>query len=490
MSVPVAEASARVVISQNGTIAEVLLRAPEGDAPCDVPVELCFGIAAEAGVRIAPDAMAALKEACKGVPPGQERRVEIARGKPPTHALHGSVNWNRPATAEAGSSTEQAEGDAAASTDHYQRTAYQMVKAGDVLGVLVPPTAGEDGVDVTGRTLAARTGKPVRLRLDDSILADAKGNLIAQRDGVLTITKDRATVGELLEIDGFVDFSTGHVDFAGEVCVHKGVRDLFRVTAAGGITVHGLVESSTLESGASIVARGGMAGRGKGQLLCKGDLDARYISGYFCMIGGSLRFDREIIDSTIEVGGSVASANGSVIGGCLTAVGSVQVGTLGGSSGSQTRVVVGSVPSLEPRLNKLEMLIAELTERQRKGQDELRQLTRPGRRLGGSEKERTTELTFQMQTDLCALGKAEAARERLRQVIDGLSTIDVTVASEVHPGVVFRCGTREFRVRDRLKGPIRITRNPRGPAGDLLIRRGDSSPPERLAQHCDVRAAT
>ncbi len=494
MSVPVAEASARVVVSNNATLAEVVLRAPDApeggaaDATIDVPVELCLGLAAESGVRLAADAMSNLKDACKALKPGEERRIEIARGTPPRHAVHGSVSWN------VKSGEEGAEpvggGDGAEGTDHYQRTAYLMVKRGDVLGVLNPPTAGQDGVDVTGRVLAARAGRPARLRLDDSILADARGNLIAQRDGVLTVGADRATVSDLLEIQQFVDFSTGHVDFAGEVLVHKGVRDLFRVTAAGGITVRGLVESATLESGASISAQGGLAGRGKGQLLCKGDLEARYISGFFCLIGGDLRFDREIIDSTVEVGGRVLSTNGTIIGGTLTCVGAVTVGTIGGGSGTATRVVVGSVPSLEPRLNKLEMLIGELTERQRKGQEELRQLTRPGRRLGGSEKERTTELTFQMQTDLAALGKAEAARERLRQIIDGLSTIDVTVASEVLPGAVFRCGNRDFRVRERLKGPIRITRNPRGPTGELLVRRTDtSSPPVRFAEFCDLRSA-
>lgn len=488
MAVPVAEASARVVFTNNATVAEVVLKAPEGDQAFDVPVELCMGIAAEAGVQMAQGAVEALREACRAIPAGSERRVEIARGTPPVHATHGSVTWNI-AAPEAMPSEGEAEA-GAAGTDHYERTSYMMVKSGDVLGVITPPVAGQDGVDVTGRTLAAREGKPARLRLDDSILADASGNLIAQRDGILTITGERATVSDLLDIPGFVDFSTGHVDFAGEVNVQKGVRDLFRVTAAGGITVHGLVESGTLESGASIVAMGGLAGRGKGQLLCKGDLEARYVSGFSCMIGGGLRFEREIIDSMIETAGGVTSTNGTVIGGTLTAVGPVSVGTLGGGSGAPTRIVVGSVPSLEPRLNRLEMLVAELSERLTKNQDELKQLTRPGRRLGGSEKERLTELTFQVQTDMGALGKAEAARERLRQVIDGLSTVDVSVASEVLPGVVFRCGNREFRVRDRLKGPIRITRNPRGPAGDLLVRRTDcSSPAERLANHCDLRAA-
>ncbi|MFM9957846.1 MAG: FapA family protein, partial [Phycisphaerales bacterium] len=381
------------------------------------------------------------------------------------------------------------EADQTEGIDHYDRSAFDMVKVGDVLGKVIPPVAGEDGIDVTGRSLAARSGKPARLLLDDSILTDAAGNLIAQRDGVLSVSGDRASVSDLLDIPEYVDFSTGHVDFPGEVHVHRGVRDLFRVTASGGITVDGLIESAQIESGGIVRARGGMAGRGRGELLARGDLEARYISGFTCQVLGSLGFDKEIIDSRVEVQGDVESGNGSIIGGSLTVVGSIKVGALGAPSECVTRVTVGSVPTLEPRLFRLEALVGELTERCGRDQDELRALSAPGRRLSGPEKERFTELNYAVQTGLISLGKAEQARERVRQVVAGLSTVDVSVAGEVYPGVVFRLGGTDFRVRNRLKGPIRMTRSA---AGELVLRQGDRAwhaTPVPTAQWCDRRAA-
>lgn len=489
-----AEGTARLVISRGGTLAEaVLCGVPEGPgaAPVSIPVELCIGIAAEAGIRIDASAMPALREACTDLKPGEARRVEIAHGTPARHAEHGRIEWTHPAALAL---VAPDAGPAPASTDavdHYERGAIPVVRQGETLGRLIPPVPGEDGVDVTGRTLAAREGRPARLNLDETILTDASGCLIAQRDGVLSLANDRATVRDFLEIPGSVDFSTGHVDFPGEVLIRRGVRDLFRVTAAGGITVDGLVESARLESGGTIRAAGGLAGRGKGELSARGDLEARYISGFTCRVLGSLRFEKEIIDSRIEVYGGVTSLNGAIVGGVLVAVGPVRVRTLGSVSEVATRVVIGTVPSLEPQLDSLESLIAQLKEARERDEAELRLIRMPGRRLTGPDKERLTELTYSVQVNITTLGKAEQARERVRRVIAGLSTVDVSVAGDVFPGVIFRCGGVDFRVRNHLKGPIRIVRSaPAGtPGGCLLLRQGDAGSVSPLDRWCERRAA-
>lgn len=150
---------------------------------------------------------------------------------------------------------------------------------------------------------------------------------------------------------------------------------------------------------------------------------------------------------------------------------------------------IGSVPAMEERLERLEEMLSGLTERQRVFEEEFAGLSKPGRRLTTTDKERSTELTFEIQRGSAAIGKASAARERVARIIAGLSTVEVQVAAEVHPGVVFRVGRREFRVRERLKGPILIVRNR---AGETVVRgatEGPGTPGIPLARWCDGRAA-
>lgn len=488
--------SARLALSAGGVVAEVIVRGGEGGG--DLAPELCVALCAEGGVRVDVPAMEALRTACAGLAPGEERRVEVARGRAPVHGRDGGVAWEPTLLGEAEAVAADARtsdaireqpSEASGGVDHYQRCAFAMVKSGQLLGKVTEPTPGEDGVDVTGKSLAAKAGRPARLRLNETILKVADGTLVAQRDGVLRLGRDTASVDDLLRVPGCVDFSTGHIEFTGGVEVAKGVRDLFRVRATGSVRVHGLVECAVLDAGGDLEALGGMAGRGKGVAHCRGRVHARYITGFEVRVGGDLEFDKEIIDSVVAVGGSVESVNGTIIGGEMSVIGRVKVGTLGAASGVKTVLAVGSVPQMEERLTRLEELLSKLTERQRAFEDEFRRLSTPGRRLTTTDKERSTELTFEIQRGAAAIGKATAARDRVARIIAGLSTVEVSVASEVHPGVVLRVGRREFRVRERLKGPIMIVRNR---AGDVVVRGGSDgpgTPGTALSRWCEGRAA-
>ena len=55
-----------------------------------------------------------------------------------------------------------------------------------------------------------------------------------------------AKVSNTLEIDQNVDFSTGNIDFPGNVIVHRSVKDCFTVKARDDIEVRGLIEAATL----------------------------------------------------------------------------------------------------------------------------------------------------------------------------------------------------------------------------------------------------
>jgi uncharacterized protein len=258
----------RVMVSRDGLRADLVI---EASAPLEeITPEICLGHLYELGLRIDDEAKTRVQEliVAAGATPDEATRATILTGMPPQHGQDGRVEWHveEPEPESEGDDADGASegeggGDAVC---FYSRSAFVMVKAGQVLGKVTVPTEGRGGRDVAGRQLAARSGKPARMRFDDSIRVDDDGTLTAKIDGMLDRTRDSASIKEFLEITGYVDFETGNIDFPGAVQVRKGVRDLFEVRCGGTLDVAGLVEMATIVTGGDFTARRGMAGREKG----------------------------------------------------------------------------------------------------------------------------------------------------------------------------------------------------------------------------------
>ena len=94
--------------------------------------------------------------------------------------------------------------------------------------------------------------------------------LIATQDGHLTFAHEAFQVSPLLEIQGDVDYSTGNIDFSGDVHICGDVRENFTVHAQGTVTVDGLVEAATVEAGGDLVIARGVVGDGRALLKSNG----------------------------------------------------------------------------------------------------------------------------------------------------------------------------------------------------------------------------
>jgi len=462
------QSSIRVNVSSDKKRADIIIP-PDFDRNILCP-DYCEEILRQAGVEITDKIRKRIKNMVAKTKQTESEhpiKVTIAKATPAKNGQDGRVEWK----VDEEVPEEQKEED---QLSFYDQSAFIMVETGQILGIIHPPTAGEDGRDVLGCTIAAKDGKEAKLRLDESILIDASGNLIAQQEGVLKRSIDSAAVQKCIEIKEYVDFSTGNIDFDGDVIVGEGVRDCFIVKATGDVEVRGLIEAATVETGGNLRAAGGFAGRERGIVQIGGSLFGRYLDNVHGEIQHDLVVDREIINCELLIHGNIESEHGSLIGGKMTVTGHVIISTIGSGAGVPTELIIGTVPRLEPLAVDLSKLIEHSTSRRNvlmEDQQTLNKLAEAGR-MTGPDKERQTEIMFEMEELNSILAKAEPTYQNLVDKINQQRTIDVYVHRKLFSGTMFTLGDQRFKMNNELRGPVRIVKK----LGTLYYERSGADP--------------
>jgi uncharacterized protein (DUF342 family) len=463
----------KVIIADDMTKVEMILPLLIGrDA---LAKQLCHAKLQEHKVEItetvvkAVDQLIAQTKNCEMTPQTPPVRGVVALATLPVHGKDGSVEWKLAQPDHPVAQDPQANsGDQP--HNYYEDSIYTTVDKGVTVGILREPTYGIDGRDVQGKTIQARDGKPFDLQFDESLFRDAKGQLITQAQGVLIRSNNSVCVRKLIEVSGYVDFSTGNIDFSGDVIVNEGVRDCFIVKAEGNVTVKGLIEAATIITGGNLYAHGGMAGRERGTVDIGTDLHAKYLDNIQGTVGGNLCVEREAINCDLTVLGEVDSQSGSLIGGKLTARGKVVLDAIGSDADVRSDLVIGSVPLLDPILKKLEVFIQDLKDKRKKFAQEQDMIKSQGKRITASLKERQTELMFELMTIDTPLNKANDAYFRVNARAEDLRTVDVTIRRMLHAGSVLTVMGTSHKLRNDLRGSVHIFKDEKN---EIVFKQGD-----------------
>lgn len=219
------------------------------------------------------------------------------------------------------------------------------IQEGDWLGERDDPTPGTTGITVTGKEIAAKPGKMVYFDYDKPSVIEVPGDqityLYARKTGALFFNGTTIGVYDYLEIKGNVDYTTGNVQFDGNVGIKGTVEDGFSVTAQGDIEINheygvGAVERIESLSG-SIVIKGGIAGKGKAVIRAAKDVYVKYVSEAEIECGGTVYIGFYAMNSTIRANRVVVeSSNGRITGGSIEAVYSIEAAEIGNKSGTRT----------------------------------------------------------------------------------------------------------------------------------------------------------
>lgn len=455
----------RVIIAPDASRAELYI--PPKCSKEAVTPKTCLALLQAEGVEITPAVEQAVQELLAKYD-GTALRGVVAQATPAQDGQDGRIDWT--IDREIQQRDEQAK-------SYYERCAFIMVKAGQVLGRVIPPTSGQDGRNVLGQTIPAKPGKPASFRVNESVLVDAEGRIIAQTEGALIREGEKIFIRQALQIPGYVDFSTGNLDFTGDIQINKGIRDLFVVKATGNVEVGGLIEAATVECGGNLLARGGFAGRTRGTARVGGNLIARYLDNVQGEIKGDLIVDREVINCDLVVHGSVRSPQGLIIGGRILVVGRCEVAVLGSPACVTTDLILGAVPDLEAAIAKLEGILDQARQRLNTLEEERKRLGSDRRLRSAADKERLTELMFTIQSLEAKVRQAEGTLEAMRQWLQTRRTVDLMIHKTLHLGVRLIIGDQIFQIVTDVRGPLRIFRDehneyvyrPANGVGGLLV---------------------
>lgn len=250
--------------------------------------------------------------------------------------------------------------------DEYNRVDYaavsfiQNANEGDTICRVIEPTAGEDGKTVLGQDLPARSGRTASVpKGRNTALTEDGTALVATRTGHVEFNGRTFQVKPVLDIDGSVDYSSGNINFLGDVHVHGDVCTGFTVRAMGNITVEGVVEAAMVEAGGDLIMVKGAQGDNQAVLRASHSIYAKYLENCCVYAMEDLHSDC-IINCDVYCDGlvEVRSGRGTIIGGSIRAAHEVSAEVMGSRSECRTAVVLGGLPCQE---FDHEVLVREIT---------------------------------------------------------------------------------------------------------------------------------
>jgi len=281
--------------------------------------------------------------------------VLIAEGTPPLDGEDGRVEFIKE---EAKEVSEEKEEKFRIDLKEIPKKKRIIVKKGETIAKIVPPTPGVDGKDVFGNPVKSKPGRMPEYHIGSNVVLDGD-KIVATRSGILVVEKGGTiSVLDTLEVEE-VDYSTGNIEFPGKLLVKGDVKPDFVVKVQGDITIKGVIEAATVISLEGNVTAGGIKGRGKAFVKAKGVLKSVFVENAE-VEAGEIVVERLIENSTVRSESSVilSGNKGSIRGGLILARMKVEAWQIGSPLGVKTRVEVGTDPTLNERIKILEAQIS------------------------------------------------------------------------------------------------------------------------------------
>jgi len=334
------------------------------------------------------------------------------------------------------------------------------VRQGQKILSIVPHTPGEPGEDIFGVAINCEGGQPVSMRKGKNVEVAPDGKeFIAQVTGMLQVSADVVLIEPIIVVPNDVDMSVGNINFVGPVKVTRDVRDGFHVKAGKEIEVGGMAEGAVLESESFIRIQGGVAGKGRGRILCKGNLEAKYLSEVSVEAGGDVIVANSITNSTVKSLGRVVVNSGGIRGANVIAQKGLHAPELGSESGVRTIVIVGFDYHLKDRFANLEGELSAIREAVEKIETALGPLLTDADLISILPPEKS-EIARRLMTQLDVLVKRgnelAARRDAMVAKMQAGSDMFIEVTKKIFAGVVMQIGTCKRTFELEVTGPVKI----------------------------------
>jgi len=246
----------------------------------------------------------------------------------------------------------------------------KTVKQNQLIAVKYLAEDGIPGENVRGEVNEEAKGDDITFYALENVRTLGGKNKImfySNIEGSVKVIENKGiTVKPVCHIRGDLDFSTGNIDFNGDVSVDGSVLSGFRIHAKGNITVGGAVNKKVIlsASGNIIVKKGiiGLVGVQDTILQAQGSVMADYVQGATIETGGDIIVNEYIMNSAIKAKGKVilpspfapSIMKGSIMGGEIIAFKGVEAISIGSEMSAKTKIIVGQDPDLNIKQKKLQ----------------------------------------------------------------------------------------------------------------------------------------
>lgn len=414
-------------------------------------LDACTDLLHENGLKLSPDMNNALEQGLIAAQQNPAAPFTIRlTGLPPVHGTDACLKWEPKCDpAEPSTPTDMER------IDFYNRVRYVHVKQGQKIATIIAATAGEPGMDVTGRLLKPRPGRDVAITIDAAtVIRGADGSLTAANDGMIDLRDGVLSISRCLQVEDYVDFSTGNIDFEGDVHVQRGVRDRFVVRATGDIHVFGLIEAAIIEAGGALHAHTGMAAKGGGRITVGGDLEANYLEHVIGSVKGHATVRRAMLYCALDVEGDLRLASARLIGGMVHVTGSAEIGELGATGDDSTTLVLGHLPEIRRHLAAAGNYLDHAHQRLRELEARLQYHAATQRIV--KQREELTVLLHERETLLARIARIHKKRELLLSHMHRVRRVDLTIHRTLHADTTIVLDETAYLFLEAVSGPIWI----------------------------------
>ncbi len=282
--------------------------------------------------------------------------IVVAKGKHEENGRDGYVDWEIDLSILDGAQLVERRG----RVDWKEQHHVLPVKENQLLARLIPPTEGSSGMDVYGKEIPAKPGKPSKFPAGKGTRISEEGDeLYSDIDGVVCRDNDKISVTDVFTNAGDVNFASGNIRSDTTILVKGGVLSDFIIESQHDIHVDKLVEGATIRAVGNIYLPGGVQGDNKAYISAGGDVVAKFVNNATIEANGNVIVNGAVTNSTIRSMGKVivSGSKAVVMGGRIFAEHGIEASTFGSEIGAKTELVLG---------NELMRLINKKVEDQKK----------------------------------------------------------------------------------------------------------------------------
>jgi uncharacterized protein (DUF342 family) len=314
-------------------------------------------------------------------------------------------------------------------TDYRTFSPFVIVQKGQVLAEIVPEVVGRPGINVHGEEMPFETQTFPVLHTGENTYTDDT-RYYAAIDGQLIEKNGVLSVENRLVIRGDVNYTTGNIDFPGDVELNGLVADGFKIHSGGNLLAKQTLNATDVVAKGDIEVRGGIIGRGQATLKAGGEIRARFVENCKIAARGNIAIDMEILNASIyTMGKLIVGERGFIMGADIYAVHGMQCAKIGRTAGKASKIHVGVDFTVQKEIDKTINRIRPLNVKLEK----LKTLIAADENVLGSRRQKMFALRDTLDTEIRRL-QAVIDRLQTRVVVDENAT--VTIYGEISQGTL------------------------------------------------------